>query len=742
MLRSLLAAFLHLRKRNFIFNSKSRGFFAFECFITIGVVFKLTVVPVALVFEEARFAGYGALNAFVDVMLLLDILVRFRTSFEERGFEVTAWRRIASRYSKSWLIVDIVASLPFFLGESFDAPDALPGRPGIVPPLQWGLAMARIASVRRLVALMAQLCSSRSVTKHAYLAAFLPAACLVFNFVLSAHWLGLIWYIIAIRPLESDPSFDTLKDWHWLNTSTSSFDDDGAPFNTGYSVGTRYICSLYWALAVLTNLKGLPAHESRQCLWRDELVTNPLVERTYTIGVFIFGAVFYSCIYGNIAQYIQLLYSSELRYRQRMEELDEFTRFHDITPMLQKKVRRYIQFQWAVTRGIDIDTLAGGLPKHMQLEIRLQLNQRLVEAVDIFAGCLPAFFEELVSKLVPCTAVEGEPIFNEGEHGGRMFFVKRGQVLVRKGGSLIATLKEGQYFGELALLTDRPRSTDVIALTDIILLALSRDDFEEVLELFPDSRFRIEAAAEARLRDLREKEALEGPRLSNPDVGGGLMGSRSNSRDASPSVGRRISIAADREKRASKGEMRSSQLSQTRIHPDATPVQPEPLAGSRHSSDATNTTTTSSTSASGAAPSPASLLERKASVGSGLFGRRRSSAANQASLMNSAAAAAAAAAAAQSTRAFRTEGPPPQLGQGRRLSLDSQDAGAHAQRQKRRSSTESSSSIKSASDAVAMAASEEAIAASVRREMAAMAEALRGENTQARREVTDKVEEL
>jgi len=53
MLRSLLAAFLHLRKRNFIFNSKSRGFFAFECFITIGVVFKLTVVPVALVFEEA-----------------------------------------------------------------------------------------------------------------------------------------------------------------------------------------------------------------------------------------------------------------------------------------------------------------------------------------------------------------------------------------------------------------------------------------------------------------------------------------------------------------------------------------------------------------------------------------------------------------------------------------------------------------------------------------------------------------
>ena len=84
MLRSLLAAFLHLRKRNFIFNSKSRGFFAFECFITIGVVFKLTVVPVALVFEEARFTGYGALNAFVDVMLLLDILVRFRTSFEER----------------------------------------------------------------------------------------------------------------------------------------------------------------------------------------------------------------------------------------------------------------------------------------------------------------------------------------------------------------------------------------------------------------------------------------------------------------------------------------------------------------------------------------------------------------------------------------------------------------------------------------------------------------------------------
>ena len=59
----------------------------------------------------------------------------------------------------------------------------------------------------------------------------------------------------------------------------------------------RQNCALYWALTVMTNLKGVGTHETggRMCL-----VSSPepriLVERWYTILVFICGAVFYSII--------------------------------------------------------------------------------------------------------------------------------------------------------------------------------------------------------------------------------------------------------------------------------------------------------------------------------------------------------------------------------------------------------------------------------------------------------------
>lgn len=72
---------------------------------------------------------------------------------------------------------------------------------------------------------------------------------------------------------------------------------------------------------------------------RDPLGTQPLLERGFTICVFIVGAVFFSVIYGNIAQAIQSLYAAGLRYRQRVEELGEFARFHRLSPSLRASTR-------------------------------------------------------------------------------------------------------------------------------------------------------------------------------------------------------------------------------------------------------------------------------------------------------------------------------------------------------------------------------------------------------------------
>ena len=100
-------------------------------------------------------------------------------------------------------------------------------------------------------------------------------------FMLVAHYFGLMWYLVAIRPLEIEPAFDDDRDWFWLEQHNVS---------ASYILGVRYVCSLYWALSVMTNLKGVGAHETRQCLYQDPHVVNPLEERALTIAVFVFLA--------------------------------------------------------------------------------------------------------------------------------------------------------------------------------------------------------------------------------------------------------------------------------------------------------------------------------------------------------------------------------------------------------------------------------------------------------------------
>lgn len=215
-------------------------------------------------------------------------------------------------------------------------------------------------------------------------------------------------------------------------------------------------------------------------------------------------AVFFSCIYGNIAQTIASLGEAGQRYRQRMGEIDQFAKAHRITAELQRKLRHYVHFQWSVTHGLEVDAMAGGLPAHLTLEVRMQLYMPMVRKVTIFAGCPAAFFEQLTSKLSPLWIPESYFVFYEGESGHRMFFIQRGTAHVQQLRSglvgVLTTLKEGGYFGELSLLLDQPRSTDVLARTDLMLLALTRDAFFGVLQAFPEARVAITAAAEKKAK--------------------------------------------------------------------------------------------------------------------------------------------------------------------------------------------------------------------------------------------------
>ena len=74
---------------------------------------------------------------------------------------------------------------------------------------------------------------------------------------------------------------------------------------------------------------------------------------------------------------------------------------------------------------MNVEAIVAQLPAHLQLEVHLELNKKLVLQVHMFAGCAREFFDALVIKLQPCICVAGDYVFYDGEVGNKKVYDPR-----------------------------------------------------------------------------------------------------------------------------------------------------------------------------------------------------------------------------------------------------------------------------------------------------------------------------
>ena len=130
-----------------------------------------------------------------------------------------------------------------------------------------------------------------------------------------------------------------------------------------------------------------------------------------------------------------------------------------------------------------------------RLDLGLDRRQ-LIERVTLFGGLSPARQAEIERLMRPRLAVPGERIVRKGDRGDGMYFISSGAVEVQLAAPV--RLGSGDFFGEMALIDDRPRNADVDALGFCQLLFLARRDFDRLLEHEPALRARIHDRATAR----------------------------------------------------------------------------------------------------------------------------------------------------------------------------------------------------------------------------------------------------
>jgi MFS family permease len=125
----------------------------------------------------------------------------------------------------------------------------------------------------------------------------------------------------------------------------------------------------------------------------------------------------------------------------------------------------------------------------------------------IFAHLLPVTIERLARCAARMDVVPGTDVVTEGEPGEAMYVIASGTADVVSAGRTVRTLSIGDYFGEIALLQDVPRTATVRAASPLTLYAIDREEFVAAACGHPLSSSVAARGTDERLRELEQLAA-------------------------------------------------------------------------------------------------------------------------------------------------------------------------------------------------------------------------------------------
>ncbi|HEX5888132.1 MAG TPA: mechanosensitive ion channel family protein [Pyrinomonadaceae bacterium] len=168
--------------------------------------------------------------------------------------------------------------------------------------------------------------------------------------------------------------------------------------------------------------------------------------------------------------------------------LEDYAKYNDTDALVRQRIwyafrRAGLNFAYP-TRTLYVE-------RHSQVAQRDggAVVERL-SAVDIFAPLSAEETGMLAQAAVRHVFAPGEMVIRAGDPGSSMFVVHNGRVRVQVNDNgrprTVATLNEGDFFGEMALFTGEPRTANVIALEETEVLEIGHSAMKQVFETNPD----------------------------------------------------------------------------------------------------------------------------------------------------------------------------------------------------------------------------------------------------------------
>ena len=137
-------------------------------------------------------------------------------------------------------------------------------------------------------------------------------------------------------------------------------------------------------------------------------------------------------------------------------------------------------------------------------------NKAFLRRVPLFSGLTEQQLDALAAGSARRSYPKGRTIVSEGEPSQSMYILLAGRAKVQRSDSegkevILAVLGSGEFFGEMSLIDDSPRSASVITLESCEFMAVSKDAFKTMLQQSPEVSMAVMRGLVRRLREADKK---------------------------------------------------------------------------------------------------------------------------------------------------------------------------------------------------------------------------------------------
>ncbi|XVE96701.1 hypothetical protein REPUB_Repub02eG0245500 [Reevesia pubescens] len=465
-------------------------------------------------------------RSVVDAFYFIRIFIRFRTAYVApssrvfgRGELVIDPSKIASKYLRKDFWLDIIAAQPL--------PQVLVW--SVIPKLR-GSSMVTTRNIVRLIIIFQYLLrlyliyplSSKIIKTTGVVTetAWAGAAYNLMFFMLASHVLGAAWYLLSLERQEecwrkvcSLPLIGCRYEFFdckflgdparaaWFNSSNiSDLCDPSSDFFqfgiyadalrfgvTSEGFFKKYFYCLWWGLRNLSSLgQGL-------------FTSTYVGEITFAIIIAILGLVLFALLIGNMQTYLQSTTVRLEEWRIRRTDTEQWMHHRQLPHELRQNVRRYDQYKWVATRGVDEEAILKSLPMDLRRDIKRHLCLDLVRQVPLFDFMDDRMLDAICDRLKPCLCTPATCLVREGDPVNEMLFIVRGHLdsCTTNGGRTgffnSSRIGPGEFCGEELLtwaLDPRPSivlpssTRTVKAINEVEAFALVSEDLKFVASQF------------------------------------------------------------------------------------------------------------------------------------------------------------------------------------------------------------------------------------------------------------------